>query len=262
MRPAAAADFLFGPPGAFEEVDGEPVLQSTPEHGSMTAQQLEDLAAAQHQRLDEAEEEQREEVVYEARPLKTRKRQRKELGKPGKRSTCFLCAYIGERDTMLPSDDVTKIVEMLRLNTGRMDPAVLANQIAEFYAKLRARVNHQLQPGEVPLPHMNAATVLEHIRSHHQDPEVKIVTMLESLQELRETLMDTVLEQNKKTKHIRGNLSQISALERVIKLELLVQGKDPSKMFGFSGGARVAPQAHKQGAVNHNTKTLYDLWRQ
>jgi hypothetical protein len=99
------------------------------------------------------------------------------------------------------------------------------------------------------------------MRLHQQDAEVKQIVMLESLQELRETLMDTVLEKNKRTKHVRGNLSQISALERVIKMELLVQSKDASKMFGYSGRARVNPAGHKQGAVSSTTKTLYDMWR-
>jgi hypothetical protein len=262
---SAAAAFLFADfeeaagavPGAAQQQQESPPLVATPDgHGSLTLQQLEEIEAQR-----QADEQEQEEARYEARPLKTRKRERKVLGKPGKRSTCFLCAYVGERDTVLPSDDVAKIVEMLRENCGKMDPAALATQVADYYAKLRARVNRQLQAGETPLPHMNAATVLEHIRSHQQDAEVKQLTMLAELQELRETLMDSVLEENKRTKHVRGNLSQISALERIIKLELLVHSKDASKMACYSAGARVNPSAHKQGAAHVNTKTIYDYWR-
>ena len=73
--------------------------------------------------------------------------------------------------------------------------------------------------------------------------------------------MDSVLEQHPKTKHIRGNLAQLSALEKVIKLELLVHGKDASKMALYCPGQRVNPAAHKQGVVASNSKSLYSYWR-
>lgn len=199
-------------------------------------------------------------VIYEPRPLKSRRRERKALGKPGRRATCFLCAYVGERDATIPGDDVAKIVEMLRQNTGRMDSSVLAQQVADFYATLRTRVNRQLLAGEIPLPAMNAATVLEHIRRHQQDAEVKQIVMLEELQEIRETLMDSVLEQNPRTRHVRGNLAQLSALDKVIKLELLVHSKDPAKMSMYCAGTRVNPANRSAGPVHTSTKTLYSYW--
>jgi hypothetical protein len=167
---------------------------------------------------------------------------------------------VGERETALPSDDVNKIVEMLRQNTGRMDSTILAESIADYYATFRARINSTLQRGETPLPHMPASTVLEHIRKHHQDPEVKQIIMLEELQEIREELLNVVFEKNNKTRNTRGNKVQIDCLEKVIKLELLVQSKDPAKMALYSAGARVNPTVHKQGAVAAATKNLYSYW--
>jgi hypothetical protein len=81
------------------------------------------------------------EIHYEPCKLKSRRKEAKALGKPGSRATCFLCAYVGERDTTLPSDDVTKIIEMLRQNIGKMDGSVLAQQVAGFYASMRIRIN-------------------------------------------------------------------------------------------------------------------------
>lgn len=183
---AGIAKRTFGAAFLFEaDNDGDddepppasPIAQlEPPEHGSMMIAELGDGGDAA------ATEDEDAVVGYEPRPLKSRKKERKLLGKPGKRSTCFLCAYVGERDATIPGDDVQKIVEMLRQNTGRMDSSVLAQQIADFYAILRARVNRQLVAGETPLPPMNAATVLEHIRRHHQDVEVKQIVILEELQ--------------------------------------------------------------------------------
>ena len=197
---------------------------------------------------------------YEPCPLPSRKREKKLLGKPDPRSKCFLCAYIGEKDTTLPSDDVNKIVEMIRKNTGRMDMVTLAEMIADYYEMFRRKINSSLRQGEKPLPPMCAATVVEHIRKHHQDPEVKQIVMLEELQELRETIMGVVMEKNNIKKHKRANKIQVDCLEKIIKLELVVQGKDPAKMSLYDAGARIDPVAHTQGAVVKSTKKLFSYW--
>lgn len=199
---------------------------------------------------------------YEAYGLKSRRREKKRfLQKPERRSECFLCAYVGERNTVQVAEEVNVIVEMIRQNFGRMETAILAEQVATYYARYRARVNANLQPGEVPLPPMGERTVLEHIRKHNQDPEVKKLVILEELQEVRESLIDVVLERSKKTKRIRGDKTQIDCLEKIIKLEWQVQAKDPSKMSQYVPGARVASGAGEAGSVvaTHG-KTLYDYF--
>jgi hypothetical protein len=107
---------------------------------------------------------------------------------------------------------------------------------------------------------MTDAMVLEHIRKHQQDVEVKQIVQLEELQELRETIIDAVLERHPKTKHVRANLAQISALDKVVKMEWLVHSKDPSKMAMYSSGARVNPARGKQGPVNKGGKKVYSYW--
>jgi hypothetical protein len=212
--------------------------------------------------LDQEQTDQLEDNNYfEPRALPSRRKEYKRLHKPGARSDCFLCVYVGERDTLLPSDDVDKIVEMLRQNTGRMDSSALAEMIADYYAGFRAKINSSLQRGERALPPMSAATVLQHIRCHHQDPEVKQIVMLEELQEIREHLMSIMFERNKKTRHTRVNKVHLDALEKIIKTELMVQSKDPSKMALYSAGARINPTIHKQGPVAAATKNLYSYWR-
>jgi hypothetical protein len=199
---------------------------------------------------------------YEAYGLKSRRREKKRFAeKPAERSQCFLCAYVGERNTVQVAEEVNVIVEMLRTNIGRMETATLAEQVATYYARYRARVNAHLQPGELPLPLMTERTVLEHIRKHNQDPEVKKLVILEELQEVREALIDVVLERSKRSKRIRGDKTQIDCLEKIIKLEWQVQAKDPSKAPQYSAGARVASGAGEAGSVvSTHGKTLYDFW--
>ena len=199
--------------------------------------------------------------IYIPLELPSRKRERERLGKPGLRSECFLCSHADERKTTIPSEDVQKIVEMLRENTGRMDMSTLAEMVADFYAEFRTKINQDLLPGETPLPIMTAATVVEHIRKHHQDPEVKQIVMLEELQELREQLLKGCIEKSSKTGHKRGNKTQIENLTKVMKLELEIQSKDVSKMTGYAPGSKVNPTIHKQGPVARSNKNLFDYWR-
>lgn len=74
--------------------------------------------------------------------------------------------------------------------------------------------------------------------------------------------MDSVLEQNPKTKQVRGNLPQLAALEKVLKMELLVHSKAPDRQAFYCPGARVDPSVRTRGPVSTNTKTLYSYWRQ
>jgi hypothetical protein len=169
---------------------------------------------------------------------------------------------VGERNTTLGSEEVNVMVEMIRSNTGRMESGVLAEMVADYYERYRDKVNARLEPGERPLPRMTAPTVLEHIRRHHQDPDVKRLVQLEELQEMREELLDVVLERSKRTKRVRANKTQIDCLEKIIKLEWMVQAKDSSKMVGHEPGARVQSGAGEPGSVvAMGGKTLYDFWR-
>lgn len=200
---------------------------------------------------------------YEPCGLRSRRRERKRFReKADKRSDCFFCAYAGERNTTMEREEVNVMVEMLRKYTGLMESGLLAEMVADYYARFRDRVNANLRAGETPLPRMTAPTVLEHIRRHHQDPEVKKLVQLEELQEMREELMEVVLERNKRTKRVRPNKAVVDCLEKIIKLEWMVHTKDPSKMVAYSAGARVHSGAGEAGSVVATQgKTLYDFFK-
>lgn len=222
-----------------------------------------DLEAAAAAAEEAGEEMNDDDDAFEPCGLRSRRREKKRFRtKALKRSECFLCAYVGERNTTLGSEEVNVMVEMIRRNTGRMESAILAEMVADYYEVFRERVNARLEPGEPPLPRMTAPTVLEHIRRHHQDPEVKKLVQLEELQEMREELLDVVLERSKRTKRVRANKTQVDCLEKIIKLEWLVQGKDLEKMIRHEPGARVQSGAGEPGSVVATAgKNLYDFWR-
>lgn len=205
-----------------------------------------------------------EEEMYEPCGLRSRRREKKRFtAKARKRSECFFCSRAGERGTILKKEEVNVMIEMLRQNTGQMESVTLAEMVADYYERFRQRVNAKLLPGETMLPPMTERTVLDHIRRHHQDPEVKKLVQLEELQELREDLVDMVLERNKVTKRMRVNKTVMDALEKVVKLEWAVQAKDPSKCVGYKPNARVAQGVGEPGSVVSTTnKTLYDFWKQ
>jgi len=202
-----------------------------------------------------------EKEYFEPRMLPSRRREFKAHGKPGPRDTCFLCCYAGERDTLLPYDDLNKMIEMIRQNMGRMDWGAMAAMVSRHYDGFRRRINAHLEPGEQKLPKLSPATILDHIRTHHHDPQVKQIVMLDELQEARQCTLRSLFERSTRTKKTRINKTQMDALEKIVKLELTVQRSDPSKMMLFAADARVNSAIHKQGPIAAHNKSLINYWK-
>lgn len=210
--------------------------------------------------LEQPEEEESEDD-YEPMPLKTRRKELKLLGKPGDRDHCFLCSHKGERDSVpVPRKDLAELIDFMRDNFGRMKQALLAITIADRFEQIRQRVNAKRRPGEQMLRPMTAATVLSHFRGHVQDPEWKQIVTLEELQEAREELMGMLFERKRKSKRKRPNRAAFQCLDQVVKLEWLVQSKDPAKMALYAAGARVSAAARTQGPVSVQNKNLYEFF--
>jgi len=246
---------------AFDEFDHMPMVTYA-SLGLSEAAQLSATALEAGPGGGDDDGEKEDDDPYEPLPLKTRRHERKVLGKPGDRSNCFLCSHKGERSAVpVKRSDVDKMIEYMRSSIGQMKSALLAVKVADKYAVIRARVNANIKPGETPLPYMSAATVLDHIRRHIQDPEVKQIVMLEELQEAREEGMDMMFERTRRTKRKRFNKTNVDCLEKIVKLELLVQSKDPSKMAMYSAGARVSQAARQSGPVSTGNKRLYEFFK-
>ena len=198
---------------------------------------------------------------FEACGLVTRMEEKEELGDPGRRSTCFGCVYIGEREqTAIPYKDIMDLIEMGRAAVGRCDPITLATDMALRYKAIRRKCNQNLMAGEQPLPQWKAATILEHIRMHNQDPETQMWITLCEIQELKQAALEGAVEMNQSTKRKRVNEKQVAAYEKLVKLQWYVQGKDPQKMWGYSGGSHIDPKSINQGMMALSGKNIVSLW--
>jgi hypothetical protein len=203
-----------------------------------------------------------DEPDFEPRPLKTARIAQERWGDLDIHFECLFCDYVGEHTATLPQHEYGALVELMRGGIGNKQERVgLCEMLAQKYASLRATVNARLRPGERPLPLMLPAHFYVHLESHTNDFELKQSNILNALQETRLELCKGLIEYNPRTGAVRGNKNQIDCLTKVIATEMMVHGKDPSKMSFYSGGARVNPTAAKQGPASFAGKNIVDLWK-
>lgn len=229
------------------------------EDGLVVAVGEENMAEFNRQLLEEEAE------VFTSIPVKSRRMEQDLFGKPNPTVHCFGCEYLDDYSsrTTIPEDDVEYLRKMARDCFGRMTTATLANGMSNFYEdKIRARINRNLQPGENPLPPWSPAQVLEHLRYHHQDPVVKMIVLLEEVEELRTELYDQCLEESSRNKRIRANSRIINDYDKVVKLQLHIQSKDPTKLAFFAPGARINPDSTNQGVFSLRGKKLHTYMKQ
>lgn len=199
---------------------------------------------------------------YEPCGLLSRQAELDALGEAQDRSKCFGCVYMGEREqTAIPYKDLMDLIEMGRKAMGRCHPVTLAKEMARRYRVLRREINKQVMPGERPLPEWKASTILEHIRSHNQDPETQMWVTLCEIKELKEAALEGAVEYNKGTKRKRVNDKQVSAYEKLVKLEMFVYNKKPQDMWGYSAGGHLDPKSMNQGMLALSGKPVVSLWQ-
>ena len=200
-------------------------------------------------------------ALYKPLLLPSRTYEQAELNESQKRSECFGCVYIGEKNAAaIPYEDIMNIINIARQSMARTDLSTMAIYMAEKYEKLRNEINSSLMPGEDPLPEWKASTILEHIRHHNQDPDVQQLVCIAETQELREHLLNACLEKDEITGNVRGNKDQIACYEKITKLQFQLQKMDATKMAFYSGGAHVDTNVAKQGAFAMSQKNLRSYW--
>lgn len=198
-------------------------------------------------------------------PVKTRNRQLEEerLGLPGSRARCFGCVYVGEtKCAAIPQADLRKLLNMARKSVGQTDLLVLCEAMAEFYAKFRRKVNRTRVRGAEKLPRWSAAMIMDHMRNHTHDPQIKQVVQLCDINELTNETLEGIMEVSSKSGKKRANKDQAAVYEKFIKLYWTVSKVDPSKMAFYSAGARMDPQTASSGFIASGTKNLIDYWKE
>jgi len=211
--------------------------------------------------LFSAEDGAEEPDVYEPCGLKTREREKEELGEPDNRSTCFGCVYVGEREqTAMPYRDVMDLIEMGRASIGCSDPISLAKEMERRFNIMRRECNAQLMPGERPIPRWRAATIMEHIRSHNQDPEIQQWVQLRDIQELKDIALQASVTKKSRSGTVKLDEKQAAAYEKLCRLEWFVRRQEPQKCCFYSGGGHIDPKSMRQGLLSTSGKPIVALW--
>lgn len=231
-------------------------------------QQQAEGAAAGEETLLEVEEE-----TWIPRPVKSRRieaefaKQERQIRDPKDYAPdqCFGCETLdgeGKQQAAIPTDDIEHMRTMVRKCYGRMKTFFLAKGLVKFYeTHVRPKVNDNLLPGYDPLPAWPVEDCLHHLRFHHQDPQAKIVMLLEEVEELREEIYGTCLEESSRTGKVRSNSRAVNDFDKLTKLQLSIHSKDPTKMAFYDPGGRINPDATTQGVLSVRTKTLHDYMK-
>lgn len=199
--------------------------------------------------------------VYEICGLRTREREKEELGEPDCRSVCFGCVYVGEREqTAMPYKDIMDILEMGRASIGCSDPVSLAKEMERRFNIMRRDCNSQLMPGERPIPRWKAASILEHIKHHNQDPEIQQWVQLRDIQELKDIALQAAVTKRSRSGTIKTDEKQAAVYEKLCRLEWFVRRQDAQKCCFYSGGGHIDPKTMRQGFIATSGKPIVSLW--
>lgn len=205
----------------------------------------------------------KEKEAFEPVPLASDQLEQDRLGRAEQIYECFGCAYFGDADTVLESEDIERLRAMARERYGCSNRIMLAERMAEYYAAFRQRVNAQLLPHERALPGWSAAQILDHLKGvgHHNDPVIVFNDMLTETREIRERLKGCLFERSLQTGHERPNKVAFDCFDKMSKLLSHLQKQDPTKMAFFDRGTRVNVANLSQGPLTTHTKPLSDLWK-
>lgn len=173
---------------------------------------------------------------------------------------CFGCVRFGEKEPIIPSEELEKFIELSRQSIGRVNWIVLAQHLGNFYEhKIRRVVNAELEVGEEPLPYWPGADILRHIRRHNQDPLILLVIKMEEARELSDELYNCCFEVSNKTGKKRVNKAAIDAYEKISKLQMSYHRVDHTKMTFSSNGARLNPKILDEGLLSTHTKRFHAM---
>jgi hypothetical protein len=178
---------------------------------------------------------------------------------PQSRSKCFGCIYFGENKSgQLPKRKIDRMMKKLIESIGQMDPIALYKETALEYESIRREVNNRLQPGERRLPEWKEATIAEHFRSHHADPQFHLWAMQNQMREINDIAMQASIRKDKE-----GNLSidkeqHKCYLDGTKALIQLMKVKAQDCMF-YNEGKALNVKAMSSGPVAFQLKPIVDM---
>jgi hypothetical protein len=105
-----------------------------------------------------------------------------------------------------------------------------------------------MRPGYLPLPEWSAERILECLFYHNTDPELQSWLRLYELQDWMRCIMEHgAIEIHEETGKIRPAKDSIASATKLMEQYYKINGRDVTKMLGYSGGSRIDYNAAKQG---------------
>lgn len=194
--------------------------------------------------------------------LVSRQIEQEELGHPQSQSNCFFCSYMGEDVSgSVAVEEVIKLREFIRKNTGRKNPIDVCQFIADQYDILRADINNNLKPGKRPWPEQTAADFLHCLRFHNNDPELQKWLTFEELKEVGQTALHASIVKNVDTGELQTDEKQFKVYLETIKAREMLYKTDPTKQLYYSGGKYIDPDVLSEGAIHYSGKNIHSYFK-
>ena len=202
--------------------------------------------------------------VWRPRPVKSRRLELEAFGPSPGRANCFGCIYLGDNEPVFAAEHLRRLKQMIQSSLGVRCWVDLAKAVHAYYElHIRGPMNARLDRGAAPLPPWPEAQILDCIRGHNLDPLTKQAVRLSKVEELQDEVYDCCMEVSSKTGASRPNKHNIESFERLVKLEMLLQKQDASKMAfaAQSGSGHSNREVLSQGPIATHTKQVHSFMK-
>ncbi len=116
------------------------------------------------------------------------------LGMPRDRRKCYGCNKGRLDSPAICYVKYQKLAKFFKDNIGRMDPIQLARELYLFFdIEIRQEANHFREHDQHEIEEWPAADIYEHFMSHMKECSVRMISMLEKLQDVEETIYEQQL---------------------------------------------------------------------
>jgi hypothetical protein len=194
--------------------------------------------------------------------LDSRRQEYDELGEKAPISECFACIYAGEeRSGYIQSEEIQKMLNMIRVSITKISPTVLCKYIARKYLEIQYEVNRNLLDGQEPLPDWPAASVLDHLRNHVNDPALEYWFRACELNELTQIALHASVVIDPSTGNKSIDVHQGKMYMEFIKLKEALAKSDLTKKNYYSDGAYVDTSSASTGPIATSGKKLIAYMR-
>jgi len=193
--------------------------------------------------------------------IPSRKRERDSFRDPPQpRHKCFGCIYKdGEQAAELPKRRLDRLMKKLTNCIGQMDEIALFREVAQEYDTIRSEVNARLRPGQRKLPKWKPATIAEHMREHHDDPQFHLWLMTKNHRKATDIALQAAIRQDQRTGEVSIDKDQWKCYLDGMKMLVQLMKTKPAECAFFNDGKKLNVKAMSQGPVAITFKPIVDM---